>query len=259
MANNEKFPWMHNVTNANELTYIDEESVKAMEDKHEKISKMLEGYLELDLKNQTDEKKDEIYNTIKGEWDEYQELLRGTLYNTNLSVEEYRYLRTYILNKVTYGQENIFLGHKVNQEIFIPYGDRGKTNEKGETQPFMLTIDQMTTVSTLMSDMTVVGLNGKGPMNFASILSKFGSMSQTFSKYLEKSKELSAIVTQVASAMDELSSEKLAELEAAESEKNDDAIANQKEEKTKPVAKKKRAPRKKKDPAKVVEMEAEKS
>lgn len=251
MADKKQFPWIHNVTNAHELTYLSEDKKKLIEEKAEAIDAMLDEHLEKDLANLSEEEKDAVYAEIKNTWDEYQELLRTTEYDTNWTVEEYRFIRRKIHNDVVYTQDNIFLGHKADQEIFLKYGEYGLTEEDGESKkgknpkkasykPYMVTIDQVTTIFTLISDQSVKGLKNKDSLYFASILSKFGSMSQVFNGYMQHAQGLSTKVQQIASKMDEMTEEQMEKLE-----KEQEEVDKQKAEEKKTEMKVAKAPKKK--------------
>lgn len=221
------------ITNAHDYEYLSEEKKKEIEEKSKKMDAIINKHLYQnasedlakadwkykDLSKLSEEEKDKVYSEIHDEWNDYQEYLRSLRFNTNWSVDEYRFLRKYILHDAELDQTSIFMAFKIEEEFFKKYGDYGIEKEggkKGDKEPFMVTIDEITTIYSLISEMKVKGgIRDKKSLFFASILSKIGSMNKVFNEYIEKSKIMSRDIQKIASNMEDvLSSEQLEEMES---------------------------------------------
>ncbi len=153
---------------------------------------------------------EDIYNTKisadaserEKQYAEYRDLIQsygkflGELkYNLSLDRDEYLFLKSLILNGLTYDRQNLFVALLIRDEFFYVV-DSEKSHSKtslfkeSDFTTFSLNITEITRISHLSGMFEIKGLDKKADI-YASIVKKIGDVSKVFEVYNTRGQDLS--------------------------------------------------------------------
>ena len=135
------------------------------------------------------------YETYKNLITKYSKTLADIKYNFIISKKEYLFMKSLIIDKISYDRQNIFVGLLVRDTFFYRY-DTNKSSTKTalfsekDIELFKMDITEITRISHLSGLQEIKGLYEKADI-FANITKKIGDISKIFDIYNSKGKDLS--------------------------------------------------------------------
>jgi hypothetical protein len=166
---------------------LDKDKIELLNSFEKQVNEFIQA--NKDKANSEEEIKDKLYEDVKAIWNSYQDTLRDTLYNFNLTKHEFKLLKKIIFRELEYTEDNIFIALRVKNNFFDAVSE---PNNSGLTT-YNIKIDDIIFVHHLIKEYKVKGLT-EDSYNFASLIEKIGEISKLFNMFNATSKELSTQV-----------------------------------------------------------------
>ena len=181
------------------------------------VIRNLSEYMENNTgKGESEEKKDEMYQTAQKLWNEFRDALTESKFNLHLNRAEYTMLTNILLTKMEYDADTVFVAIELTDVLASL--SKHKWESDSELVAFKVNPTELTYIYHLISKHTVKGIT-KATYNFANILRRIGEVSKLFNFYDNKAKYYSEfIVTWVTAFEDGVTLDTTPQTEEVESE-----------------------------------------